>query len=115
LFASVFTLFGVSGERDMAHTKSTRKRIRQSRKRHLRNQAVQTRLRGLTRKFHASLKEPDPETVKVLLRDFSQAVDKAASKGILHKRTASRKTSRLAKATHRQLTASSGEDKAAAP
>jgi hypothetical protein len=39
----------------MAHTKSTRKRIRQDQKRHLRNQSVKTRIKGLTKKFRATV------------------------------------------------------------
>lgn len=87
----------------MAHAKSALKRIRQNHKRHLRNQAVKTRLRGLIKNLRTSFTESDPEKIKAAVNDVSRALDKAATKGVVHKRTAARKKSRLAKATHQRL------------
>jgi len=93
----------------MAHTKSARKRIRQDEKRRLRNQSVKTRVRSLTKKFRASLNESDSEETARSLKEAVQALDKAASKGIMHYKTASRKVSRLNKAAHRKLAAETPE------
>lgn len=93
----------------MAHTKSARKRIRQDRKRRLRNQAVKTRIRTLTKDLRGSLKGSDPEGAAGPLKAAIRALDRAASKGIIHRRTASRKISRLSRAAHRNATASSSE------
>jgi small subunit ribosomal protein S20 len=87
----------------MAHTQSTRKRIRQDRKRHLRNQSVKTRIKGLTKKFRAAAGGSDAGETTQSLKDTIRALDKAASKGIIPRRTASRKIGRLSKAAHTSL------------
>jgi len=87
----------------MAHTQSTRKRIRQDRKRHLRNQSVKTRIKGLTKKFRAAAGESDSGETTQSLKDVIRALDKAASKGIIPRQTASRKIGRLSKAAHTSL------------
>jgi small subunit ribosomal protein S20 len=91
----------------MAHTQSTRKRIRQDKKRHLRNQSVKTRIKGLTKKFRTAAGESDAGETTQSLRDAIRALDKAASKGIIPRRTASRKIGRLSKAAHTSLSAAS--------
>jgi small subunit ribosomal protein S20 len=93
----------------MAHTKSARKRIRQDRKRHVRNQSVKTRIRNLTKDFRAKVEESDSEKTAAALKDAIRALDKAASKGVLHRKTASRKVGRLTRAVHRKESASAAE------
>ncbi len=93
----------------MAHTKSARKRIRQDRKRHVRNQSVKTRIKNLTKDLRVSLTESDADKTAGALRDTVRALDRAATKGVLHHRTASRKISRLAKAVQRKQSASTPE------
>lgn len=74
----------------MANTKSALKRIRTSAKRNLRNRSVKSTVRTAVRKFN------DLVTVESL-RAAMSALDKAVSKGVLHRNTAARKKSRLAK------------------
>jgi len=93
----------------MAHTKSARKRIRQDEKRRVRNQSVKTRVRSLTKKFRASLNESDSDQTAKALKEAIQALDKAATKGIMHSKTASRKIGRLSKAAHKKTSAEAAE------
>ncbi|MBB5020884.1 30S ribosomal protein S20 [Desulfurispira natronophila] len=82
----------------MAHTASARKRIRQSQKKHARNSYVKTTLRTYNKKFNKALEAGDKEQVKELFHICQKKFAKAASKGVIHKKTASRKISRLAQA-----------------
>ena len=93
----------------MAHTKSARKRIRQDEKRRVRNQSVKTRVRSLTKQFRATLDESDSEKTAKALKEAIQALDKAATKGIMHSKTASRKIGRLSKAAHKKSSAEAPE------
>jgi len=72
----------------MANTKSALKRVRTSIKRNLRNRQVKSAVRTAVRKF------TDNVTVESL-RNAISALDKAVSKGVLHRNTAARKKSRL--------------------
>ena len=89
----------------MAHTKSALKRIRQAKKRNLRNQSVKSTVRTATRSFRETLEEGDAAKTQTSLRAAIKTVSKAASKGVLRKQTASRRISRLAKAAHKSLAA----------
>jgi len=93
----------------MAHTKSARKRIRQDEKRRVRNQSVKTRVRSLTKTFRASLNESDSEQTAKALKEAIQSLDKAASKGMMHPKTASRKVGRLSRAAHKKTSAEATE------
>ena len=94
----------------MANIKSQIKRNRQNAKRHDRNKAVRSSLKTSTKKVHTAAAEGDVETASATAAEASRAFDKAASKGIVHKRTAARHKSRLAKAANRA--AASGSDEA---
>lgn len=96
----------------MAHTKSARKRIRQDRRRNERNQSEKSRVRTLTKKFRTSLAGNDTEQTAATLKETVRALDKAASKGVVHRKTASRKASRLAKAAHKKLSSTAQEAQA---
>ncbi len=82
----------------MANIKSQKKRNIQNEKRHQRNVAVKSALKTSTKKVHAAVAAGDAETAVALQREAARELDKAASKGVLHKRTAARRKSRLAKA-----------------
>ena len=82
----------------MAHTSSTRKRIRQDRKRQVRNQATKTNVKTLTKKFRAT----DAESAPAALKEITRALDKAATKGVIRQQTASRRIGRLTKAANRK-------------
>ena len=79
----------------MANHKSAKKRAKQSQVRRMRNKSVKTALKTLEKKLRTA-KEAG-EDAKDLMRQTQSAVHKAAKKGIIHKKTASRKISRLSK------------------
>ncbi len=79
----------------MANHKSAKKRAKQSQVRRMRNKSVKTALKTLEKKLRAA-KEAG-EDAQELMRQTQSAVHKAAKKGIIHKKTASRKISRLSK------------------
>ncbi len=85
----------------MANIKSQIKRNRQNEKRNARNKAVRSSLKTATKKVDAAVTGGDADSATALAREASRAYDKAASKGILHKRTAARHKSRLAKTADR--------------
>lgn len=76
----------------MAHLKSSRKRIRQSHKAHLRNQAMRSALRTALKKVRST---SDPETARQALSAAVPLLDRTARKGVIHPNTAARHKSRL--------------------
>lgn len=80
----------------MANHKSALKRIKQNEKRRLRNKAVRTSVRRVTKNFR-SIATTSPEKVGDVLKGTIKAIDKAASKGVIPKQRASRKISRMMK------------------
>ena len=80
----------------MAHHLSAKKRIRQTAKRTLRNRALRSATRTAIKKFRHLLEQGDPENLKTAYPGVQKMIDKAVTKGILHRRTAARYKSRLA-------------------
>jgi small subunit ribosomal protein S20 len=80
----------------VANTKSAQKRNRQALKRRARNQAVRTQVKSAVKKAREALASKDPARVQEALRAAARTLDKAASKGVLHKKNASRRIARLA-------------------
>ena len=83
----------------MANIKSQIKRNRQNEKRRLRNKSVKSSLKTAIRKFNQAAAAGDSETATSLMRDASRRLDKAASKGVIHKNQAANRKSGLAKLT----------------
>ncbi len=81
----------------MANIKSQIKRNKQNEKRHERNKAVKTNLKSAVRKFRAAAEAGDKETALVAGRDAAKKLDKAASKGVIHKNQAANRKSAIAK------------------
>lgn len=81
----------------MANIKSQIKRNRQNERAAARNKAVRSGLKTATKKARSAADAGDASAVE-LSRDAARALDKAAAKGVVHKRTAARRKSRLAKA-----------------
>lgn len=77
--------------------KSTIKRARQNLRRRARNQRTISRMRTETKKVVTAVEAKDREAAQAALDVTVPVISKAASKGILHKRTAARKVSRLTK------------------
>lgn len=73
------------------------KRARQSLKRSLRNSSVLSKLKTLAKKVDAAISAGIREDAEKALRQAIKAFDMAASKGVIHRNTASRKISRLTK------------------
>ncbi|MBL0388392.1 30S ribosomal protein S20 [Tumebacillus sp. ITR2] len=80
----------------MPNIKSAVKRVKTTSTRTLRNAAAKSALRTSIKKFEAAVAANDANSA-TLLKQATRALDKAVSKGLLHKNTASRKKSRLTK------------------
>ena len=81
----------------MANIKSQIKRNKQNEKRRLRNKAVKSSLKTAIRKFHQANAAGDTENATALMRDASRKLDKAVSKGVIHKNQAANRKSAIAK------------------
>lgn len=81
----------------MANHKSAIKRARQNELRRLRNKSVKTRIKSIVKDVRSSLGETSAQDMTVKLNTAQSAIDKASKKGVIHKRTAARKISRLTK------------------
>ncbi len=86
----------------MANTKAAVKRARQSREQNLRNRRVKSHLKKTVKGFYQSVDAGDAQAARDAYLAASRVIDKAASKGVIHKNTAARKKSRLAQALKRQ-------------
>ncbi len=76
---------------------SAKKRAKQAEKRRIRNKAVKTYIKTLTKRVIQAVEEKDVKNAEEALKAATIAIYKASSKGVIHKNTASRKVSRLAK------------------
>ncbi len=81
----------------MANHKSAIKRARQSELRRLRNKAVKTRIKSVVKEVRSSTGEATGAESEVKLNTAQSIIDKASKKGVIHRRTAARKISRLSK------------------
>jgi small subunit ribosomal protein S20 len=77
--------------------KQARKRHRQSLERRMRNKSVRTRVRHQMRKMRSAMAEGDSAKVKELLPETLSVIDVGWRKGVLHRNTASRYKSRMAR------------------
>ena len=85
----------------MANHPSAEKRNRQRVKRTLRNRAIKSAVRTHVKSVREAVDAKDPKAAQAALAEATVAIDKAASKGALPKRSASRKVSRLASQVHK--------------
>jgi len=81
----------------MPNIKSAAKRVEITRVRTIRNARIKSALKTSIRKFEEAMKAADREDAGTKLRSAVITIDKAVTKGILHKNAASRKKSRLTK------------------
>ena len=79
----------------MANIKSQIKRNKQNEKRRMRNKAVKSSLKTAIRKYNEAVAAGDTNA-EVLMRDASRKLDKAVSKGVIHKNQAANKKSAIA-------------------
>jgi len=81
----------------VANIKSQIKRNKQNQKRHERNKAVKSSLKTHVRKFREAAEAGDKEKAIELARIANRALDKAASKGVIHKNQAANRKSAISK------------------
>lgn len=81
----------------MPNIKSQMKRTKISEQQRQRNRSVKTALRTTIKKFYASSEAGDQEAARLHYAEASRALDKAASKGVIHKNKAANKKSRMAR------------------
>ena len=81
----------------MANIKSQLKRIKTNEKARLRNKAVKSSLRTAVRKFRQAAEAGDASTAAEQLRAASRQLDKAVSKGVIHRNQAANRKSAMAK------------------
>jgi small subunit ribosomal protein S20 len=81
----------------VANIKSQIKRNKQNEKARLRNKAVKSELKTAIRKFREAAQAGDAEATTVALHNASRKLDKAASKGVIHKNQAANRKSAIAK------------------
>lgn len=74
------------------------KRDKQSVKKNDQNKAVRTRLRNISKNFYRAIDAGDADRAQTLRDEAQAAFDKAATKGVIHRNKASRKTGRFDKA-----------------
>ncbi len=82
----------------MANIKSAKKRILVAKRNAERNKNVKSRVKTYVKKVENAVEANDKDAASAALKDASVELAKAAQKGVIHKNTASRKTSRLTKA-----------------
>jgi len=90
----------------LANHKSALKRMRQNEHRRMRNRHVKSTMKSHIKSFLESIESGDSNTAKDLLQSTISYIDKAATKGVIHKKNASRKISRLTR-KYNALTAGS--------
>lgn len=81
----------------MANHKSAIKRNKQNKVRNARNTHIRSTMRTFVKQVRQAVAEGDAEAAKSALDRAVPYIDKAATKGVIHKATASRKISRLNK------------------
>ncbi|MBB5264536.1 small subunit ribosomal protein S20 [Catenibacillus scindens] len=79
----------------MANIKSAKKRILVNQTKAARNKSIKSSVKTAIKKVDAAIAAKDADAAKTALLAATSAIDKAASKGVYHKNTASRKISRL--------------------
>jgi len=81
----------------VANIKSQIKRVKTNEKRRLRNKSVKSSLRTAIRRFREAVEAGDTDLIIERQRSASRALDKAASKGVIHANQAANKKASLAR------------------
>lgn len=81
----------------LAHSRSTKKRIRQNERNRLVNKMVVTKLRNIIKRTEHSLATNNADDAKKLVPTMIKTIDLSVAKGYVHKNTAARKKSRIMK------------------
>jgi small subunit ribosomal protein S20 len=81
----------------LANHKSAIKRARQNEKRRMRNKSSKTRIKNIVKRVRQTVGEKSNEAALTELDIAKSIIDNAAKKGVIHRKTASRKISRLSR------------------
>ena len=81
----------------MANIKSQIKRNRQNEAAHERNKSVKSAVKSAIRRFREAAAAGDAEKAQKLAREANKKLDKAASKGVIHKNQAANKKSAISR------------------
>jgi len=81
----------------LANHKSALKRAKQNLDRQMRNKSVKTRVKNIVKEVRSAADETSRDLAVKKLDTARSVIDKAAKKGVIHKKTAARKISRLSK------------------
>jgi len=98
----------------VAHSLSAKKRVRQNEKRRARNRHRKTLIRDGVKELTAAITKGDFAKVDDQFKKVAQTLDRVAAKGTIHKNTAARKRSRLAKRINAAKAKAAGAGTAAA-
>ncbi len=82
----------------MAHSKQSKKRIRQNERARLRNKSRATAMRTWCKKVLKAVEDGDKKVAEELLPTAIRGIDKAAKANVIHDNTAARKKSRMTRA-----------------
>lgn len=85
----------------MANIKSAKKRVLVIETKTLRNKAIKSKIKTMVKNVEAAISSGDKAAAEAQLKVAISEISKAASKGIFHKNTASRKISRLTLAVNK--------------
>ena len=85
----------------MANIKSAKKRILVNRTKAARNKSIKTGVKTAVKKVRVAIEANDKAAAIAALLAATSTIDKAVTKGVFHKNTASRKISRLAQAVNK--------------
>jgi small subunit ribosomal protein S20 len=97
----MFRALSGSGRNALAHHKSAKKRARQTLKRRARNRHATTTLRTAVKSARKALDGDDADATRAAVRSAESHLRRAASKGVIPAKRASRQISRLARAAGR--------------
>jgi len=93
----------------MPNTRSAMKQMRASERKRRRNKPIRSRAKTEVKKAHLFIVAGDLDAAQVQAREAIQALDRAASKGVIHRNNAARRKSRLMKRLNQALAKASGE------
>jgi small subunit ribosomal protein S20 len=82
----------------VAQHKAAKKSVRTSEKARMRNRSWKSKIKTARRKLEAALEGQESENLDALYRDYTSVIDRAVSKGVIHRNNASRKKTRMAHA-----------------
>lgn len=87
----------------MIRHKSAKKRARQNKKCYQHNRAIKSSVKTGVKNLSAVLEKKNRDESLPALKKVISTISRAASKGVIHKKTAARKISRLTKRVNRQI------------